>query len=216
VTGPATILANPGADAPLIVADSAAAALTINPPADTQVNVGGLTLSNGATLTLANGPTDRVLVVGAGGLSVAGSAKLDLTDNALVVRGGSLDAVRSAIVSGFHGGDWLGSGLTSGTAAADAGRASALGYATFGALGRSSFEGVAGLLPSDVVVRHTYYGDTNLDRRVNTDDILNILSAGKLDAGASATWVEGDMNFDGLTNTDDILQILSGGKLDQA
>jgi hypothetical protein len=148
-------------------------------------------------------------------LSVSGSAKLDLADNAMVVRGGSLGAVRSAIVNGYHGGDWLGAGVTSSTAAGDAGRASALGYATFGSIGRSDFEGITGLAGSDVVVRYTYYGDTNLDCLVNTDDILNILSAGKLDTGTSATWADGDMTFDGDADTDDILQILSAGRLDQ-
>jgi hypothetical protein len=119
------------------------------------------------------------------------------------------------ITAGFHGGDWLGGGITSSTAAADTGRASALGFATFGALGRGNFEGITGLSPNDVVMRYTYYGDTNLDRLVNTDDILNILSAGKLDTGLSANWSEGDMNFDGRADTDDILQILSAGRLDQ-
>jgi hypothetical protein len=148
-------------------------------------------------------------------LDVSGSAKLDLTDNSLVVRGGSQSAVKSAITAGFHGGDWLGAGITSTTAAADGSRASALGYSTFGALGRGDFEGVSGLQAADVLVRYTYYGDTNLDKLVNTDDILNILSAGKLDTGAAANWSEGDMNFDGHADTDDILQILSAGRLDQ-
>jgi hypothetical protein len=93
--------------------------------------------------------------------------------------------------------------------------AAALGYASARQLGVNSFLGIGGLAADDVVVRQTYYGDTNLDRRVNTDDILNILAAGKLDAGAPATWLEGDMNFDDRANTDDILQILAAGRLDQ-
>jgi hypothetical protein len=156
--------------------------------------------------------------VGSGGLSVTGSSKLDLTDNALIVRGGGAGtaaAVRALVVAGFHGGDWLGAGLTSGNGVGDGSRASALGYATLGQLGRSDFAGVTGLSPDDVAVRYTYYGDTNLDRLVNTDDILNILSAGKLDTGASATWFEGDMTFNDRADTDDILALLATGKLDQ-
>jgi hypothetical protein len=117
------------------------------------------------------------------------------------------------VTSGFNGGSWNGNGIRSSAAAADP--TTALGYATAAQLGVSSFLGVDGLSGGDVVVRHTYYGDTNLDRLVNTDDILNILSAGKLDQDANATWSEGDFTFDGRANTDDILQILSTGRLDQ-
>ena len=67
---------------------------------------------------------------------------------------------------------------------------------------------------TDVVVRYTWFGDTNLDRNVNTDDVINILAAAKLDAGLSSDWFEGDFTFDGLTTTDDIIQLLATGRLD--
>jgi hypothetical protein len=188
-------------------------------------NLGALSVTGGATasvgLSALPRPQARVLVVGA--LNVAANSKLDLRNNALVLRAAgqgaaaTLAAITMLVSRGYNGGDWLGvGGITSSTAAADTGRATALGFATFASLGRGDFDGVSGLSPDDVVVGYTYYGDTNLDQRVNTDDILNILAAGKLDTVAPATWSEGDMNFDGRVNTDDILQILAAGRLDQA
>jgi hypothetical protein len=49
---------------------------------------------------------------------------------------------------------------------------------------------------------------------VNTDDVLNILAAGKLDQNVDASWQEGDFNYDNRANTDDVLQILSAGVMD--
>ena len=52
ITGAATIVADPGADSPVITANGAAAVLTINPSSGRAVHVGGLTLTGGATATL--------------------------------------------------------------------------------------------------------------------------------------------------------------------
>ncbi len=60
VTGDATIIDNPGADAPFIVGTTAAANLTINPPAGTPVEVNGISLSTGATMTIFNATTPNV------------------------------------------------------------------------------------------------------------------------------------------------------------
>jgi hypothetical protein len=67
---------------------------------------------------------------------------------------------------------------------------------------------------TSATVAYAASGDTDLNHTVNTDDILNILSAGKLDQPVNANWQEGDFNYDNRANTDDILQILSEGVLD--
>src|SRR4051812_50218237 len=67
---------------------------------------------------------------------------------------------------------------------------------------------------TNATVAYAASGDTDLNHNVNTDDILNILSAGKLDQPIDANWQEGDFNYDNRANTDDILQILSEGVLD--
>ena len=54
-------------------------------------------------------------------------------------------------------------------------------------------------------------GDTNLDRQVSSDDIANILAAGKFETGEEATWQEGDFTGDGLVTSDDIGAVLASG-----
>ena len=51
VTGPATIVADPGADAPAITVSGASATPTINPTAGAVVNVGALALTGGGRAT---------------------------------------------------------------------------------------------------------------------------------------------------------------------
>ena len=51
-----------------------------------------------------------------------------------------------------------------------------------------------------ILVRYTYYGDTNLDGMVNTADFNN-LAAHYNQTGAN--WVEGDFNYDGVVNAED-------------
>jgi hypothetical protein len=225
VTGSATIIADPGSDLPLVTATGAAALLTISPGTSaTVVHLGALNLSGGAVARLTafgtppqNAAARHTLVIETNGLTVTGpGSKLDLTDNAAVLRNTSLSTVQGLVTRGNDGGAWTGGGITSGVAAADPTGPLAVGYASAAQLAASSFQGVGGLSPGDALLRLTYDGDTNLNGLVNTDDILNILSAGKLDQGVPATWFEGDFTFDQRANTDDILAILSGGRLDAA
>src|SRR5207244_732209 len=87
-------------------------------------------------------------------------------------------ALGRALGSGFAGGNWNGTGLTSAIAAANTARNTGLGFAeardVFGASG-GVFDGVA-VDDSAVLVRITLYGDANLDRTVNTID-FNLLAA---------------------------------------
>jgi hypothetical protein len=104
VTGVATIIADPGSDEPNIIASGSAAQLTIAPtPSPADVHVGGITLTDGATLDMASvGPSHsnsnhNTLVVGVLGatndppFSIDSASKLDLVDNDLIVHTGSSD-----------------------------------------------------------------------------------------------------------------------------
>jgi hypothetical protein len=222
VTGPATLLADPGAEMPVVTVSGAGAVLTIN-PSTPLVHLASLSIADGgAAVITASGAAPQagsgrhtLVIENANGLTVTGAgSKLDVNDNALVLRDTGLAAVQSLVTSGNNGGNWSGGGITSGTAAADPSGATAVGYASGAQRGTGAFQGVTSIGGNDVVLRFTYDGDTNLDGILNTDDILNILSAGKLDQNQPATWFEGDMTFDGLANTDDILSILSTGRLD--
>jgi hypothetical protein len=98
VTGSTTLLADPGADEPIIVAGGSAAAINV-PATDTATvyHIGGLQLSTGATFTLGSlgaartSTNYRVLVIGTPNpasqlpFSLDSTSTLDLTDNDLIL-----------------------------------------------------------------------------------------------------------------------------------
>ncbi|HYO08349.1 MAG TPA: hypothetical protein VER17_05210 [Tepidisphaeraceae bacterium] len=100
-------------------------------------------------------------------VSVATGGALDLADNKLVVSGHSLAAVRDLVASGRNGGAWNGAwngaGVNTSRPDAVAGL-TALGVATAGDVGKSSFGGATGLAASDVLVMYTYAGDAESAR----------------------------------------------------
>ena len=166
-------------------------------------SVGVLTVNAGGAVTLdpSSTTTARTVLVAAG-LTAAG--RVDLSNNDLIVRNGSLTALNAAAATGFAGGTWNGSaGLVSATAAADAAHLTALGVIPNTADGSTalytSFDGQA-TSATDVLARYTYYGDTNLDGVVNAADYT------RLDAGAVMSltgWLNGDFNYDGVVDGTD-------------
>jgi hypothetical protein len=134
-------------------------------------------------------------------ISVSFGSTLDVTDNSIVIdyTGPSpLAELTARIASGYAGGSWTGTGMTSSTAADDASGAvkTAVGIAEALALGINNYFGE----PVDddtVIIAHALYGDANLDRTVNLADFNRLAS----NFGTSgATWARGDFNYDGLVN----------------
>ena len=124
VSGSATITGDPGTDMPIVTASGPAAVLTIAPTSDSVINLGGLTLASSATAAVSAAGATRVLVVNGANFSIDAGSKLDLNDNALVLRNaGSGAAGQSSTqqVTGYlkrgleNGGnfDWLGTGISS-------------------------------------------------------------------------------------------------------
>jgi hypothetical protein len=212
VTGAATIVADPGADNPTIEADGAAAMVTINPTSDRIIHVAGISLTNGAKAAVTSigagtsDATQRVLVVGAGGITITGGG-LDLADNAIILKGMASSAVQTLIATGYNAGQWNGTGgITSSTAATEPTHATALGYASNGVLNKTSFDGVTGLATTDVLVKYTYGGDANLDAKVDIGD-LGLLAGAWQQSGK--TWFDGDFTYNGTVDIGD-LGLLAG------
>jgi uncharacterized delta-60 repeat protein len=206
VTGAVSIVADPGADNPVITANGIAAAVTINPASGGVVRLAQLSLFNGATATMTAGGGERTLVVGT--ISISGASKLNLTDHALVVRNGGEAAVQPLLASAYGTGGWDGAnGITSSTAAADPSGITGLGYVTNAGLNKTSFGGVTGLTPSDVLVKYTYYGDCDLSGSVNLDDFTLFLGGYQ---GSANTWFKGNFNYNGLATLDDFGLFLAG------
>ncbi len=173
-------------------------------PANTNLSIG-----SAANVVVANHDSNPVVVLAVANLSVGG--RLDLGNNALVVESTSaFTMVNSEVAQGYNGGSWTGlSGITSSTAASDSKHLTALGvisndngkggslYGSGTALGL--FEGT-NPATDDALVKYTYFGDANLDGKVDASDYSRI------DNGIlthATGWYNGDFNYDGVINGSD-------------
>jgi Ca2+-binding RTX toxin-like protein len=165
---------------------------------------------NSEVTLLAGGDTSRLT-----SLAIGTGARLDLTDNALVIdyTGTSPEAeVRQKILAGRGGSglgkSWTGTGITS-SAAAEANAIEpelrSVGYAENSELplgAQTTFRG----LPVDntsVLLAFTRTGDANLDGVVNNDD-ATILGATFAPGVANPAWALGDFDYDGFVANDDV------------
>lgn len=133
----------------------------------------------------------------------AGStAKLDLTDNAMVINydeASSLAAVTALVASGYGNGTWNGAGIITSTGGSSRG----VGIVEASAL--STVPTIFGAVDStSILLRTTYFGDTDLNGIVNFDDLLKLAQAYSL---SGKSWVDGDSNYDGTVNFDDLLKL---------
>ena len=154
-------------------------------------------------------------------LSISGSTdhwtgKLDLTTTSLDVQNGNLSTITNQVKQGYANGSWQGGGgITSSAAAADPTHLTALGvivnndgngnqlYGSGTALGL--FDG-ANPGMNDVLIKYTYYGDTNLSGTVDGSDYSRIdaaYAADKATPGAMTGWFNGDFNYDGVIDGSD-------------
>jgi len=138
-------------------------------------------------------------------LSIASGATLNLNDNDLIIFDGSaLPAMQNLITTARAGGAWTGAGITSLAA-----RDNAQHNTTLGVLSSDDYELVYGdgasfageqITRSAVLVRYTYYGDTDFNGVVNFDDYS------RTDGGfnsARSGWLNGDFDGNGVVNFDD-------------
>ncbi len=215
VTGVASIVAEPGPEvAPNVSVTGPSAVLTIAPSTGRTVTLQSLALANGASATLPAGGARKTLVV-SGSFSINSGARFDLADQSMILRGGGsgasgLAGVQAAIAAGFNSGNWNGLGLVSSAAANDPARTTALGVATAADISRTSFAGVSDLAPTDVLVRYTYYGDTDLSGVTTLDDFTLFLSGYQSQAADKKTWAFGDFDYSGLVTLDDFTLFLKG------
>lgn len=186
------------------------------------VNAGGTFRQTGgrlqdATLTVTDNGLAKFEASAAGAsvvswLAVAANGQLDLASNDLLVdHSGTSPAetVRQRLLSGRAAGAWNGKGIISSAAAADGQSRVAIGYAEssqlLGLTGSttSTFSGMA-VDATSLMMKHTWYGDANLDGVVNADDYV------RLDRGFARSltgWINGDFDYSGTVNSGDYLLI---------
>jgi fibronectin-binding autotransporter adhesin len=153
------------------------------------LSAGTLNVSGGAFTLNANGGN----LVTVDTLNIGNGGKLDLSDNDMIVNVTDAATVRGYLASGFNAGNWNGVGIASKSAGANPAMNTALGYALQSDVQLASLDG-ATPAASSVIVKYTYYGDTNLDGTVTTADFGRFLD-GLVNHGS--TWAQGDFTYDG-------------------
>ena len=177
-------------------------------PVDSSLNISG-----GAIATAANFGTGAKNNLITSNLSLAPTGKLDLNNNDLLVQNGSLMNISNAVTTAYAHGAWSGYGITSTTAATDPTLLHTLGVIQNSADGTTSgtvlypnFDGITNGANTDVLVKYTYYGDANLDGKVDASDYSRIdaaYAANQTAPGSYTGWFNGDFNYDGVINGSD-------------
>lgn len=162
------------------------------------VRSNSLNVQQGTTRIFNNGSASAISEVNS--LSVSPGAKLDLENNSAIVNYSGtnpLSTLTHDIATAYDQGKWDGAGITSSTAPSTPGAALGIGDAS--TLGLSSYEGFSVL--NSVILKYTWYGDANLDGKVDNSD-LAIIQNGM--AKHLTGWENGDFNYDGVINADDL------------
>ncbi len=176
-----------------------------------QRSIAGLNLSAGTTAMVAAPPShaDRAVLI-TNTLSIAPTGKLDLSGNDLIVTSGNLGTINALLGTGYNNGNWNGSGIASSAAASDSTHLTALGSILNNATGsplfgsnasQGTFDGVSPAAGA-VLIKYTYYGDTNLDGKIDGSDYSRV-DNGYLHPATYTGWENGDFNYDSYINGSD-------------
>jgi hypothetical protein len=219
VAGPTTVNADPGSAEPIVDASGTSALVTLNPSGGTDIHLGGLTLTDGASATVTSLGTARsvsnyrLLAIGTANATVTptfvvdSTSTLDLADNDMAILYGSgtspLSSVSSEISQAYDGGLWDQPGVTSSIAKTSAG-ATALGYGEAAASGLSTFDGLT-LGANAVLVKYTLPGDTQLRGTVGIGDYNAVLN----NFGAVQGWIGGNFHYGGVVSIGDYNAVLN-------
>lgn len=177
-----------------------AASLTFN----TTQSLGALELAGASRVNVVAG-TASTLMVGTLQLDADNGATLDLANNSLMLASTPQATVEAFVKRARNGGTWDGAGLTSSTAAAEATprvrTLAVLSGSEYLALhGENATFNLYAVTPSDVLVKYTFYGDTDLNDVVDFDDYARI--DGGFNNGLTG-WLNGDFDYNGVIDFDD-------------
>lgn len=176
----------------------AASALPTGP---LSINAGSVVLADNVTLGSALGSS----YVNLTSLSIANGATLDIGNNHIIINYGAgpdpISSIAALIASGYNGGTWTGTGITSSDAAANSG-SYGIGYADASDPGNP-----AGLAAGQIEVMYTLLGDANLDGKVNGADFT--IMAANFNQSVTNGWDQGDFNYDGDVNGADFTALAS-------
>jgi hypothetical protein len=223
VTGPTQFTADPGTDQPIVQASGSAAVLTFDPTTGTDIHLGGLSLTDGASAVVTSLGSARslsdhhLLVLGTPDATAAplftidSTSTLDLADNDLAILYGTGTSPLSQVQEDLQTGSnynpltgvfqWNGTGLIS-SVAPTTGGATGLGYAEDSELSAiSQAEGGSAIGTFDgqtlganaVLVKYTLMGDSSLSGTVSGADYNTVLANYDTDGD----WSQGNFHYAG-------------------
>ncbi len=155
-----------------------------------------LILANLLTLSAGYSAHASLIVLDVGTMTIAPNGKLNIRNNAAIVRLSPFEQIYGYVVTGCNAGTWDGYGIWSSVAAADLAQIAAVGCISNAEAGYSSFFGHTTPTGAETFVLGTYYGDANLDGSVDALDYALITPGG-------TDWYHGDFNYDGIVNAAD-------------
>jgi autotransporter-associated beta strand protein len=187
---------------------------------DTSLTSSASLSATGSTIELAgNGTSMRVIKTSS--VSTAGSGKIDLKDNKLIVNApGQTGSFNGSVYTGVTGliasgkgtsNTWNGStGIVTSQSAAVGTNFTTLGVAKGSEVKSNSVSETAlwagqTITGTDTLVMYTYGGDATLDGKINIDDYVKIDSG---IAGGYTGWSNGDFNYDGKVSIDDYITVI--------
>jgi hypothetical protein len=147
------------------------------------------------------------------GLAVTGNGTIDLTTDDFGLLTGSLSTITALARTGYNlagGGRWNGPGITSSAAASDTTHLTAVAVVQNNQSGTPLYSGSRtfdGGSPgaAAILAKYTYFGDANLDGKVDGSD-YTLIDAGyaSMKSGSRLTgWYNGDFNYDGVIDGSD-------------
>lgn len=177
--------------------------------ATTKVNANTVLLNAGKIRMIANDGSPAGLAAGLSSINnlTISSGLLDLTNNDLKLPNANLSDVRAAVANWYAGGARTGSGIGSSLSTAGS-------YTTLAVVSNDVGNGIqlftnfdgAPVSGSDILVKYTYTGDTNLDGKIDGNDIAAVIEA--YSTGLTG-WQNGDTNYDGVVNAVDVQAVLA-------
>jgi hypothetical protein len=158
------------------------------------INLSALAISGSSTAIITATTTQQPTTLHLQTISIGAAAKLDMTNNIVIVNYPSTDPITTVagyLKTGYSGGTWSGFGIDSSQANLHS-ASYGLGYADTSDPGNP-----AGLNAQTIEIRYTLLGDANLDGTVNGVD-FGIVAA-NFNKSITA-WDQGDFNYDGIDN----------------
>jgi hypothetical protein len=187
--------------------------LTVNANSTTNFgstqHLANLSVGAGAKATLTAG-SNKVLVSNVptiAGATGAWTGTIDLMDNDQVAQSSAatktadFNRLYDQIKSGYAGGAWTGTGITSSAAAASATFETGVSMVDNAIFGFTDFSGQT-VNENSILLKYTYYGDIDVNGQVDADDLT--IFANNFGKPSGAGQVDGDIDFDADVDADDL------------